>query len=89
MMQSIGGHELARFHEAKGVKDISCNRCGVSTWEIQSTSDKPASSIAEYSQSGELLTPGTMTLVLVCQHCANLWMMAYEPIAKWVMENPT
>lgn len=87
-IRSIGGDDLARFHKARGVTDISCPRCGTSSWQIESLDDVPASSIPELKPNDEAQLPGLRTLVLACQNCANLWLMAYDPIEQWLKENP-
>jgi len=87
-LRSIGGDDLARFHEARGVKDISCSRCGTSNWQIESVDVVPASAIPELTADGTVRAPGFKTLILGCKNCANLWLMAYEPIAEWLEEHP-
>lgn len=87
-LRVIGGDDLGRFHKAKNVKDISCPRCGTSEWQIENTNIVPQQSATEFAPDTSFLTPGLSTLTLTCRNCANLWMMAYEPIVQWLEENP-
>lgn len=86
--KKISGSDLARFHESRGVTNISCNRCGNSTWMIQSTDDDPSYAVINELPKNERSVKGMDLLVLGCQNCANLWIMAYDTVAEWIEANP-
>lgn len=88
MAKQITSQDLERFHAAKGVTDISCPRCGYSAWFVHSTDGSVGARLGQIDENGQPSAERIDTIVLICSNCANIWMMAMDPIAEWLEGNP-
>jgi hypothetical protein len=83
----IDSELLREFHAVKGIKDISCHRCGNGSWFIHSSHVGACTGLPSATDDSrasiELFTP---VLTLSCSNCGTLWMMALERITDWIAQ---
>ena len=84
----IWGHDLERFNNAHGVKDISCHRCGHTSWLVHSSESSPSHAFIAVNASLFAPQTGTKVLTLECQQCGTLWCISHKKIAEWLEANP-
>lgn len=84
----ITGHDLARFHAAKGVALPKCWICGHGSWLIQSSDEVVTNAMPWVDPNGKSTESYFSVLVLSCANCGTLWNIDYHMLREWLSENP-
>lgn len=79
--------ELSRFLSAHQVPS-TCPHCGVNNWGHFNSDALEGVSMSRLGGDG-LVYPDTIlpALVLSCNNCAYIWMIARKQVARWLAEN--
>ena len=87
----IDGNELARFHEAKGVKNHACERCDSIAWAIVNADPgAPAGALpAALDDSKVRVDLFFPLLILSCLVCGNVWLTNRLLYDEWVEQERT
>lgn len=85
---AISRADLERFFLAQNV-DHRCPCCGADKWEVMT--DEAVEGVAMFRLGGDALVYNESilpALVLICDRCAHLWLVARKRVAVWLSENP-
>jgi len=85
---TISRAALSRFMDTRNV-DRKCPCCGENRWEV--LTEDAVEGVAMLRLGGDALVyPDAVlpALVLVCDNCAYLWMVARKRVAQWLKDNP-
>ena len=84
----ITGHDLARFHSAKGAGLPRCWVCGHGSWLIQSGEDVVTNAMPWLDPAGTSTENYFSSLILSCANCGTLWGIDYHMLREWLKANP-
>lgn len=86
---AITREALQRYLDARGI-DGNCPICKANDWGM--VMPEALEGVALSRLGGDALVyPDSIlpTLVLSCNNCSYLWMIARKQVARWLAENPT
>ena len=80
--------DLVRFLDAHHA-DRDCPCCGNNRWDLMAKEAIEGVAMARLGGDG-LVYPNLVlpALVLVCDNCSYLWMVARKQVARWLKDNP-